>query len=192
MSRSPCTAVDTRSTAGAHELLALHDVVGGLRRDVRHERVPGGVDAAGECGVVLGRNPFLVPQVVPLHVGGVIPGPPVALVLRHLVLFVKGRVAVGHVPVLPLPVLVVLHARLRRVGGWVGRLVTRLAPPQAGVSDARRNHEDATTRTRTRPEGIYRSSLDALKPPNPTQSEEYQRHLQGCVFKGSRVGLEGV
>eukprot|EP00959_Pyramimonas_sp_CCMP1952_P238076 4975474-Pyramimonas_sp.AAC.1 len=28
------------------------------------------------------------------------------------------------------------------------------------------------------PEGIYRSSLDARKPQNPTKSEEYQGHLQ--------------
>eukprot|EP00976_Prorocentrum_cordatum_P002859 55278-Prorocentrum_minimum.AAC.1 len=27
-------------------------------------------------------------------------------------------------------------------------------------------------------EGMYRSSLDARKPPNPTNSEEYQGHLQ--------------
>ena len=31
-------------------------------------------------------------------------------------------------------------------------------------------------------EGIYRSSLDARKPQNPTKREEYQRHLQGVLY----------
>ena len=31
-------------------------------------------------------------------------------------------------------------------------------------------------------EGIYRSSLDARKPQNPTNSEEYQGHLQGVLY----------
>eukprot|EP00976_Prorocentrum_cordatum_P072197 1180621-Prorocentrum_minimum.AAC.1 len=31
-------------------------------------------------------------------------------------------------------------------------------------------------------EGIYRSSLDASEPQNPTKSEEYQRHLQGVLY----------
>eukprot|EP00976_Prorocentrum_cordatum_P117844 1196372-Prorocentrum_minimum.AAC.3 len=34
-------------------------------------------------------------------------------------------------------------------------------------------------------EGIYRSSLDARKPQNPTKSEEYQGHLQ-CVLYSTR------
>eukprot|EP00976_Prorocentrum_cordatum_P083145 1185119-Prorocentrum_minimum.AAC.2 len=44
------------------------------------------------------------------------------------------------------------------------------------------------------PEGIYRSSLDARKPQNPTKSEEYQGHLQGPegVRRGSGGGPEGV
>eukprot|EP00976_Prorocentrum_cordatum_P041486 841846-Prorocentrum_minimum.AAC.1 len=29
---------------------------------------------------------------------------------------------------------------------------------------------------------IYRSSLDARKPQNPTKSEEYQGHLQGVMY----------
>eukprot|EP00976_Prorocentrum_cordatum_P074460 1181529-Prorocentrum_minimum.AAC.2 len=33
--------------------------------------------------------------------------------------------------------------------------------------------------------GVYRSSLDARKPQNPTKSEEYQGHLQG-VLHGTR------
>ena len=31
-------------------------------------------------------------------------------------------------------------------------------------------------------EGIYRSSLDARKPQNPINSEEYQGHLQGVLY----------
>eukprot|EP00976_Prorocentrum_cordatum_P074295 1181461-Prorocentrum_minimum.AAC.1 len=31
-------------------------------------------------------------------------------------------------------------------------------------------------------EGNYRSSLDARKPQNPTNSEEYQGHLQGVLY----------
>eukprot|EP00976_Prorocentrum_cordatum_P104695 1193996-Prorocentrum_minimum.AAC.7 len=30
--------------------------------------------------------------------------------------------------------------------------------------------------------GIYRSSLDARKPQNPINSEEYQGHLQGVLY----------
>eukprot|EP00959_Pyramimonas_sp_CCMP1952_P131269 2744725-Pyramimonas_sp.AAC.1 len=33
-----------------------------------------------------------------------------------------------------------------------------------------------------RGEGIYRSSLDARKPKNPINSEEYQGHLQGVLY----------
>eukprot|EP00976_Prorocentrum_cordatum_P077376 1182662-Prorocentrum_minimum.AAC.2 len=41
-------------------------------------------------------------------------------------------------------------------------------------------------------EGIYRSSLDARKPQNPTKSEEYHGHLQGVLYRawrGSRGDL---
>eukprot|EP00959_Pyramimonas_sp_CCMP1952_P278017 5811698-Pyramimonas_sp.AAC.1 len=31
-------------------------------------------------------------------------------------------------------------------------------------------------------EGIYRSSVDARKPQNPTCSEEHQGHLQGVLY----------
>eukprot|EP00959_Pyramimonas_sp_CCMP1952_P055413 1158384-Pyramimonas_sp.AAC.2 len=31
-------------------------------------------------------------------------------------------------------------------------------------------------------EGIFRSSLDARKPQNPNNSEEYQGHLQGVLY----------
>eukprot|EP00976_Prorocentrum_cordatum_P113863 1195764-Prorocentrum_minimum.AAC.4 len=43
-------------------------------------------------------------------------------------------------------------------------------------------------------EGIYRSSLDARKPQNPTNSEEYQGHLQGQegVWRGYGGGMEGA
>eukprot|EP00976_Prorocentrum_cordatum_P082940 1185040-Prorocentrum_minimum.AAC.1 len=39
-------------------------------------------------------------------------------------------------------------------------------------------------------EGIYRSSLDARKPQNPTYSEEYQGHLQGVhrLNRGDALG----
>ena len=32
-------------------------------------------------------------------------------------------------------------------------------------------------------EGIYRSSLDARKSQNPINSEEYQGHLQGVLYR---------
>eukprot|EP00976_Prorocentrum_cordatum_P067372 1178713-Prorocentrum_minimum.AAC.1 len=37
-------------------------------------------------------------------------------------------------------------------------------------------------------EGIRRSSLDAREPQNPTTSEEYQRHLQGVLYRNYRGG----
>eukprot|EP00976_Prorocentrum_cordatum_P059176 1175367-Prorocentrum_minimum.AAC.1 len=40
-------------------------------------------------------------------------------------------------------------------------------------------------------EGIYRSSLDARKPQNPINSEEYLWHLQGVLYIGVRRGSGG-
>mmetsp|Transcript_16913 Transcript_16913/g.28560 ORF Transcript_16913/g.28560 Transcript_16913/m.28560 type:complete len:379 (+) Transcript_16913:163-1299(+) len=94
----------------AHQLLARLRRRAHLGRDVRHEGVPGGIDAARHRSVDFGGHPILVPQVVPIQVVGIVPGPAVVHLL--LLLIVEGAALVGHVPVLPLPIRVVLQARL--------------------------------------------------------------------------------
>ena len=62
--------------------------------------------------------------------------------------------------------------------------VTRLQarPPDSVQGHAHALEGGVQRGSRGGPEGIYRSSLDARKPQNPINSEEYQGHLQGVLY----------
>eukprot|EP00959_Pyramimonas_sp_CCMP1952_P413527 8665220-Pyramimonas_sp.AAC.1 len=53
--------------------------------------------------------------------------------------------------------------------------VVRIYPPRENIPPGT---EGADSIVR----GIYRPSLDARKPQNPTRGEQYQRHLQGVLY----------